>query len=89
MPLKSNRKVALSLDDKRQGRYGIPSHDTLGRVFSLIDPEEFQNAFLSWVNSLANLKGEFLVIDGKTARQAYEKGRRKGALHIKLTILKV
>ena len=63
-------------------RNGIPSHDTLGRVFSLIDPEEFQGAFLSWVQSLANLKGEFLAIDGKTARRAYEKDGRKGALHM-------
>jgi len=26
---------------------GIPSHDTLGRIFSLIDPEQFQTCFLT------------------------------------------
>jgi hypothetical protein len=26
--------------------HGIPSHDTFGRVFSLIDPEQFQVFFL-------------------------------------------
>ena len=27
---------------------GIPSHDTFSRVFSLLDPQEFQSCFLSW-----------------------------------------
>ena len=30
-------------------RHGIQLHDTLSRVFSLLDPEQFQLAFLSWV----------------------------------------
>ncbi len=51
-------------------RNGIPSHDTLGRVFSLIDPEAFQSAFLSGVNLLTNVQSEFLAINGKTARRA-------------------
>jgi predicted transposase YbfD/YdcC len=63
-------------------RNGIPSHDTLGRVFSLLDPEQFQLGFLSWMNTLVNLDGEYLAIDGKTARRAYEKGGRQGALHM-------
>ena len=29
---------------------GIPSHDTLGRVFSLIDPEQFQTNFYTGSN---------------------------------------
>ena len=28
---------------------GIPSHDTFGRLFGLIDPEEFEAAFRRWV----------------------------------------
>jgi hypothetical protein len=27
---------------------GIPSHDTFGRVFSLISPKEFEGAFFAW-----------------------------------------
>ena len=27
---------------------GIPSHDTFARVFSRLDPEQFQNCFLNW-----------------------------------------
>lgn len=63
-------------------RNGIPSHDTLGRVFSLLDPAQLQDGFLRWISSLAKLDGEFLAVDGKTLRRAYETGKRKGAIHI-------
>ncbi len=29
--------------------YGIPSHDTFSRVFALIDPQQFHECFLAWV----------------------------------------
>jgi len=29
--------------------YGIPSHDTFGRVFTRIDPDMFQKCFFRWV----------------------------------------
>ena len=29
--------------------HGIPSHDTMGRLFSQIDPREFAAAFQRWV----------------------------------------
>ena len=31
---------------------GIPSHDTFGRVFSLLQPEAFEDCFRSWVASI-------------------------------------
>lgn len=31
--------------------HGIPSHDTFGRVFSLLDPNEFQVHFSDWMRS--------------------------------------
>jgi hypothetical protein len=37
---------------------GIPSHDTFGRVFSILPPDEFRNCFISWVQSLCDLDGE-------------------------------
>jgi predicted transposase YbfD/YdcC len=63
-------------------RNGIPSHDTLGRVFGLLDAEQLQNGFVRWVSGLANLDGEFLAVDGKTLRRAYAAGGRKGAIHM-------
>ncbi len=52
----------------------IPSHDTLGRVFALLDPEQFQAGFTAWVKAVSDLtEGEVIAIDGKTVRRAYEK----------------
>lgn len=31
---------------------GIPSHDTFNRVFSLINPEQFHEAFIEWVKNI-------------------------------------
>ena len=47
---------------------GIPSHDTLNRVFSSINPKKFEIAFISWANSLKNkdISNEVIAIDGKT-----------------------
>ena len=32
---------------------GIPSHDTLARVFSRLDPHEFEACFAQWIASLS------------------------------------
>jgi hypothetical protein len=37
--------------------HGIPSHDTFGRVFSRLDPQELHNSFLGWVNSITEKLG--------------------------------
>lgn len=45
---------------------GILSHDTINRVFSLIDPKEFQLNFIERANSIAtNSDGRIIAIDGK------------------------
>ena len=45
---------------------GIPSHDTINRVFSLLDPACFQSSFVSWVQSVSTLtEGDVISIDGK------------------------
>jgi hypothetical protein len=31
---------------------GIPFHDTFGRVFARLDPEQFQHCFLNWVQAV-------------------------------------
>jgi predicted transposase YbfD/YdcC len=51
--------------------HGIPSHDTFGRLFGLIDPEQFEAAFRRWVrNVLPALGAEIVAIDGKTSRRS-------------------
>ncbi len=61
---------------------GIPSHDTFGRVFARIDPQQFEQCFLSWVQSLNEKIRGVVAIDGKTARRSYDRGKGKKELHL-------
>jgi Transposase DDE domain/DDE_Tnp_1-associated len=48
---------------------GIPSHDTLERVFDRLDPKAFQACFRQWVQAVgAALPIKHIAIDGKTLR---------------------
>lgn len=61
--------------------HGIPAHDTFARVFASMDPQEFQQAFLKWVEAVKTVTKERIVaIDGKTLRRSYEKD--KSPLHL-------
>jgi predicted transposase YbfD/YdcC len=52
---------------------GIPSHDTFGRVFARLKPEEFERCFMAWMSSLVELGGgKLLAIDGKSLRRSFE-----------------
>lgn len=62
---------------------GIPSHDTIARLFAALDPKALQECFLNWVKAVAHLsEGEVIAIDGKTLRHSYDTGKGKGALHM-------
>ena len=62
---------------------GIPSHDTLGRVFGLLDPEQFGRCFINWVKSVSELaQGEVVAIDGKTLRGCHDRANGRAALHM-------
>jgi predicted transposase YbfD/YdcC len=57
---------------------GIPSHDTFNRVFSALDPEEFEQGFAAWVGSIAKLSaGEVVAIDGKTLCGTRQDGKKQ------------
>jgi len=59
--------------------HGIPSHDTFGRVFSMIDTYHFEEIFIDWMKEVfIKTKGEIVAIDGKTIRGAREKNKLKG-----------
>ena len=51
---------------------GIPSHDTFGRLFGVIDPDEFEAAFRRWASAVIPRLGPEAVvaIDGKTSRRS-------------------
>ena len=54
-------------------KYGIPSHDTFSRVFSIINPNEFMNLFINWIKEITNQKGLHVAIDGKAIKSARDK----------------
>src|SRR3954464_15979986 len=50
---------------------GIPSHDTFGRVFARLNPTEFQQGVVGWVQALVGeLPGQVVAVDGKTLRRS-------------------
>lgn len=55
---------------------GIPSHDTFGRVFAQIDPQEFQRSFMEWVQAIQEMtQGQVIAIDGKQLRGSHDEGK--------------
>ena len=62
--------------------YGVPSHDTFARVFSILDPEQLQQCLAAWVQHLQFcLDGETVAIDGKTLRGSHDKAAGQKPLH--------
>jgi predicted transposase YbfD/YdcC len=61
---------------------GIPSYDTIRRVFLLLDPVEFQECFYSWASSFKNkIEGETIAFDGKCSRGSRDDALGKRAIH--------
>jgi predicted transposase YbfD/YdcC len=57
--------------------HGVPSHDTFNRVFSMINPTHFMEAFVEWTQTLRlALDRDIVAIDGKALRRASKKGSR-------------
>jgi len=61
---------------KSRGNFsnGIPSSDTLGRVFAALDPKSFNACFINWIESIReHSHGEVIAVDGKSVRGANPK----------------
>ena len=45
---------------------GIPSHDTINRLFAALNPQSLQDCFLNWIQDVAQItEGRIVSIDGK------------------------
>ena len=69
---------------------GVPSHDTVRRVLMLIDPAQFEDAFLAWTRAAfgpgdAEIAGDApvqIAVDGKTLRRSFDRRRERTPLHL-------
>lgn len=61
---------------------GIPSHDTFGRVFSILPPDEFRECFIAWVKSIRTLEGDIVNIDGKALRRSFDRATGKSMIYM-------
>ncbi|MSP71150.1 MAG: ISAs1 family transposase [Myxococcales bacterium] len=63
--------------------HGIPSHDTLGRVFRLLDPTEPSARLGRWLDALhERVDDDHVCIDGKSLRRAFDRASGKATMHI-------
>lgn len=62
---------------------GIPSHDTFGRVFALLDSQVFAQCFMNWTQSVRkSIPREVIAIDGKTIRRSFDSYKGSKAIHM-------
>lgn len=62
----------------------IPSHDTFGKVFAFLDPDEFEQRIQRWIHALvgSDTQGKHIAIDGKTLRKSFDSTSNKLAVHM-------
>jgi predicted transposase YbfD/YdcC len=62
---------------------GIPSHDTVRRLFIRLDPQSLQQCFFSWVEAVREqTEGDVVAIDGKTLRRSGDAASSKMPIHM-------
>lgn len=63
--------------------HGIPSHDTFGRVFALLNAETFEACFFDWVQAVNEvIGGQLIAIDGKELRRSLDRHLGQRAIHL-------
>jgi predicted transposase YbfD/YdcC len=71
------------LQDRLELSNGLPSHDTFGRILSIIEPKEFEQCFINWVNAaFKKTNGDIIPIDGKLLNGSYDKKSGVHAINI-------
>jgi predicted transposase YbfD/YdcC len=62
---------------------GVPSHDTIGRVFGALNPTALAQAFQRWTAAMAtSTKEKLIAIDGKTLRRSFKHAGDHAFVHM-------
>lgn len=66
---------------------GLPSHDTIRRVFMLIDARQFEACFLAWTRQVFPQNQDTeginqIAVDGKTLRRSFDRRQGLSPLHV-------
>lgn len=61
---------------------GMPSHDTFGRVFAVLDPASLQQAFVAWMQALVDRRQDLVALEGKTIRRSLDRAEGTGPMHV-------
>ncbi len=66
---------------------GVPSHDTFNRVLCLINSQEFEQCFISWIKDYRNSitipdEQDIICVDGKTLCNSSDKSKGRKAIHM-------
>lgn len=63
--------------------HGIPSHDTIARVFRMLDSDVFEACFRDWICVVNQRLGtRHIALDGKAIRRSHDRLMMKGMLHL-------
>ena len=62
--------------------HGIPSHDTVSRVFALLDPNQMLESFAQWTSELAEHIQGVVALDGKAVRRSMANADGRGPIHV-------
>ncbi len=69
--------------------FGIPSHDTFGRLLAALKPQAFQSCFQQWIATLSDQADDesddakdHIAIDGKALRRSHDRRRNLGPLFL-------
>lgn len=61
---------------------GVPSHDTFGRVFAMLDPAGLVACIRQWLDEVGRQIGGHIAIDGKTLRGSFDTAAGRNPLHL-------
>ena len=62
---------------------GVPISDTIARIISCLNPDEFRSCFIQWMASASSAtQGQIVPIDGKRLRGSYDNKKGNSAIHM-------